>query len=173
MLLIHVTLLSIDKFFNISAQFRLYRSYYTEKIVYLKPRSELMKEHTDLSNRDMLIYEMQKKSAGIAYALWFFLGGWGIHYFYLGNSTRGWRHIGLNVAGVIGLMLGWSAIVSWLFGVAYPSSDGDATGLGAGLFLLLLSYVLLWIMWLVDAFTLHETVNKHNASLLERITRTN
>ena len=37
----------------------------------------------------MMKYDANKKSAGLAYVLWFFLGGLGVHRFYLGSTGVG------------------------------------------------------------------------------------
>ena len=52
-----------------------------------------MTTQTDLSNQDLLIFETRKKSASSAYLLWFFLGGFGAHWFFLGNKKRAWLTI--------------------------------------------------------------------------------
>jgi TM2 domain-containing membrane protein YozV len=44
----------------------------------------------------------QKKSVGIAYLLWFFFGGFGLHNFYLGKTGLGAAQLGC-------LVLGWAA----------------------------------------------------------------
>ena len=56
-----------------------------------------MTTQPDLSNREMLIFATQKKNAGIAYILWFLLGFFGVHHFYLGNTERGLLSIPLNI----------------------------------------------------------------------------
>ncbi|MCU7558445.1 TM2 domain-containing protein [Macrococcus capreoli] len=48
----------------------------------------------------------QKKSTGVAYLLWFFLGGFGAHRFYFGKT-----------ASAIGLILLTFLVSSWTFGI--------------------------------------------------------
>lgn len=48
---------------------------------------------SDLTAEELAMVQMEvnskKKSAGVAYALWFFLGGFGGHRYYLGNIGMG------------------------------------------------------------------------------------
>jgi|SRR5699024_3024914 len=85
--------------------------------------------------------ENQKKSMAVAYLLWFFFGGFGIHRFYTGR-------IGSGVAMVC--LWGLGALTAWIF-IGIP----------------LLIAVYIWV--LVDAFILHGIVNKMNQELERRI----
>jgi hypothetical protein len=63
----------------------------------------------DLDSRSLKIYEMEmnrdQHSIFAAYLLWFFLGGLGIHKFYIGNRPMGWLYVGLTVGGsLLGVM---------------------------------------------------------------------
>lgn len=42
-----------------------------------------------VANRAMMQYEDKKKSTGVAWVLWVFLGGLGGHRYYLGDVTQG------------------------------------------------------------------------------------
>ena len=59
------------------------------------------------------------KSIGLAYVLWFFLGGFGAHRFYMGKIGSGFGLLGLTVASMIltifaiGL-IGYPIIFIWL-----------------------------------------------------------
>lgn len=68
--------------------------------------------------------QTQSRSLVIAYLLWFFLGGFGVHRFYLGHTRSGLYMLGLCIV---------SAILSIIV-------------IGA------LGYIALGIWWLVDAF---------------------
>lgn len=74
------------------------------------------------------------KRVGVAYLLWFLLGGFGVHRFYLGNTRMGLLYLALFI-------LGWATM-----------------GIGLGLFLLLALAVLL----LVDIFTIPKQVRACN-----------
>ncbi len=48
----------------------------------------------------LLAYQSRSKSTGLAYFLWFFLGGFGIHRFYLGSSGIGILVLLCTLSGV-------------------------------------------------------------------------
>ena len=75
------------------------------------------------------------KETGLAYVLWFFLGNFGVHKFYMGKSGVGIVYVVLGV-------LGWMTV--WL--------------LGLGLLFLLP----LWVMLIIDLFTMSSQVRKVN-----------
>jgi TM2 domain-containing membrane protein YozV len=54
--------------------------------------------------RQQMIFESHRKSTGVAYLLWFFLGGFGAHRFYLGQT-------GTAVTQLILFILGWVTLV--------------------------------------------------------------
>ena len=75
----------------------------------------------------------EKKSVGVAYLLWFFLGGLGGHNFYLGR-------VGIAIVQLLLFVFGWAT--SWL---------------GVGFLLLAV-----WGIWLlVDAFQIPGVVRNH------------
>lgn len=90
----------------------------------------------------MMVYDAKKKSAGVAYLLWFLLGGLGAHRFYTGRAGTGAVYVALQV-------IGWLTL---------------AAGLGA----FLLIAVALW--WAVDAFLLPGMVRQNNLMLAAQIT---
>ncbi|WAT19017.1 TM2 domain-containing protein [Aurantiacibacter sp. MUD11] len=63
----------------------------------------------DPSTRDQLIYEAHRKSTGVAYLLWFFLGFFGAHRFYIGRTGSGVAQLlmCLSVIGIIPLAFWW------------------------------------------------------------------
>ena len=60
----------------------------------------------------LMQYDASKKSAGLAYLLWFFLGGLGVHRFYLGQT-------GTGIVMAIIFILSWATtfIVIGFFGL--------------------------------------------------------
>src|SRR5690606_29878364 len=83
----------------------------------------------------IMSFEANKKSAGVAYPLWFFTGGIGGHRFYMGRT-------GSAVAQLLLSVIGWVTI------------------LAAGMGLLFLIPLGIWL--LIDAFTLGGMVSDHN-----------
>lgn len=99
------------------------------------------RQHTEMM-RTQLVYDANRKSVGVAYLLWFFLGGFGAHRFYLG-------HI---VSGAIQLMLfvlGWLTV--WVVIGAVP-------------------LIVVGIWWLVDAFLIPGMARDHNLELAGALT---
>ncbi|RME64082.1 MAG: TM2 domain-containing protein [Alphaproteobacteria bacterium] len=84
-----------------------------------------------------MAYEAQRKSGLLAYALWFFLGTFGVHRFYLGHWTSGFIMLGLTALG----SLTWVIVIGWLF----------------------LGVVGLW--WLLDAILTYRMVEDYNIGL--------
>jgi len=72
-----------------------------------------------------------------AYLIWFFLGGLGIHRFYLGRMKTGASILALNIVGVFTLPLG--------FGIVLIAAA--------------------WIWWLADAYFTQAIVTEENAKL--------
>ncbi len=96
-----------------------------------------------LSNeaKAMMAFESAKKSTGISYLLWFFLGGFGAHRFYLGR-------IGSAIGMVVLLVA--SFVLSFFF---------------IGVF----GYLALAIWWIVDAFLIPGIARDHNTALMQRL----
>ncbi len=69
-------------------------------------------QHDDL--RKQMMFESHKKSTGASYLLWFFLGGFGAHRFYLGRMPTAAGQLALLLLGWIPLFLGWIALGIWL-----------------------------------------------------------
>ena len=89
----------------------------------------------------MMAFESEKKSTGICYLLWFFLGGFGAHRFYLGRT-------GSAIAMLI------ISIISWIL-------------LFAGIGLLGLIAIGVWLI--VDAFLIPGIAREHNQALVQRL----
>ncbi|RMF34970.1 MAG: TM2 domain-containing protein [Alphaproteobacteria bacterium] len=62
----------------------------------------------------MMEFEAQKKSTGVTYLLWFFLGGFGIHRFYLGSIGVG---AVMLICTLLGIFLLFPFIVTAVIGI--------------------------------------------------------
>jgi len=60
-----------------------------------------------------MIFEASRKSTGAAYLLWFFLGSFGAHRFYLGRVGTGVAQLMLLLLGWLPLFLGWAVLGAW------------------------------------------------------------
>ena len=69
----------------------------------------------DNNLRQQLEFEAHKKSAGISYLLWFFLGGFGAHRFYLGQNGTAAAQLLLLLLGWLPIFIGWFVLGLWLF----------------------------------------------------------
>ena len=67
----------------------------------------------DDSVRQQLLFEANRKSTGAAYLLWFFLGGFGAHRFYLARTGSAVAQLLLLFFGWIPLFTGWIALGLW------------------------------------------------------------
>lgn len=92
----------------------------------------------------MMVFESSKKSALVAYILWFFLGGFGAHRFYLGRTGSA---VGLLVLFIVSILLTLVLI--------------GAVGL---------LIVAIWLI--VDAFLIPGIVSEYNQRLTHRIMAT-
>lgn len=79
----------------------------------------------------------QQQNVVLAYILWWFLGMFGAHRFYTGQS-KGWLYIVLFIVGIITLFI---AVGYFIF-------------IGMG------------IWWLIDGFNLHKVVKLQNLEVL-------
>lgn len=88
-----------------------------------------------------MLFEASKKSTGVAYLLWFFLGGFGGHRFYCGRA-------GSAIFLLILSLIGWLTLLA-----------------GIGFFFL--GIVGLWV--LIDAFLIPGWLRQSNTELARRI----
>lgn len=63
--------------------------------------------------KQQLLFEANRKSTGAAYVLWFFLGGFGAHRFYLGRIATAVGQLILLLFGWLPLFLGWAVLGVW------------------------------------------------------------
>lgn len=64
--------------------------------------------------RAQLMYQANMKSTGIAYLLWFFLGGLGVHRFYLGRNGSAIIQLLLGLFGWLPIFAGWVVLGVWV-----------------------------------------------------------
>lgn len=88
-----------------------------------------------------MMFQANSKSVGVAYLLWFFLGGFGGHRFYMGQT-------GTAIAQLIMTLIG---IGTAIIGIGF----------------ILLAVVGIWV--LVDAFLIPGIVRNHNVELAQRV----
>jgi TM2 domain-containing membrane protein YozV len=93
------------------------------------------------TSHNMMMYDAQKKSVGVAFAFWFFLGTLGAHRFYTGRTGTAIVQLLLTLVGIA---------TAWL---------------GIGAFLLI--GVGIWV--LVDAFMLPGVIRRYNVALASRL----
>ncbi|MCP3902207.1 MAG: TM2 domain-containing protein [Planctomycetes bacterium] len=74
----------------------------------------------------------ENKSTGVAYLLWFFLGGFGAHRFYCGRTGSAFGMLGLSIGSVL--------TAPFLIG--------------------LLGFPALFVWWIVDAFLIGKWINE-------------
>lgn len=91
----------------------------------------------------LMQYDAAKKSTGIAYLLWFFLGWLGVHRFYLGQTGSG-------AAMAIISVLSWLTVI---FGIG------------------LVGFVVIGVWWVVDAFLIPGITTRVNQDLASRLAR--
>lgn len=65
-------------------------------------------------SRAQMMYHANAKSVGASYLIWFFLGGLGVHRFYLGRTGSGIAQLLLGLLGWLPLFLGWIVLAMWL-----------------------------------------------------------
>ncbi|MEQ8829544.1 MAG: TM2 domain-containing protein [Alphaproteobacteria bacterium] len=114
---------------------------------------------------EMMQYDAQKKSAGLAYVLWFFAGWLGIHRFYCGKTKSGllqlFAGVGALIVMIVSLAGGMGAAMSG------DTAAADAAGGATGLAMLVWAGVAVWIF--VDVFFVGRWVSRHNVALANRL----
>ena len=118
------------------------------------------------------VYEAGRKSAGLAYLLWFFLGTFGVHRFYLKRTASGWIQFVVHVSGWALLVLGaWQAGHGAITRVDEPGLyivttswtamvSGGLLAWAGGMLL-----AVVWPWWIIDAFLIPGMVGDFNQRL--------
>lgn len=91
--------------------------------------------------RKMIAYDAGKKNLILAYILWFFLGSFGVHRFYMNRTFSG-------------IMMALLHVISWITLVIAIGFAG---------------FALLGIWWLIDAILIMGWVERHNMQLANHI----
>lgn len=63
----------------------------------------------DDSARKQMVFEANRKSVGVTYLLWLFLGAFGAHRFYAGSTRTGVIQLLLALS-----VVGWLVLIPWL-----------------------------------------------------------
>lgn len=72
-------------------------------------------ERAILANaRAQMMYDANRKSTGVAYLLCIFLGGFGAHRFYLGQTGTGVAQLILGLLGWVTFFFTWIPLGIWL-----------------------------------------------------------
>lgn len=131
----------------------------------MKPDSLKLKK--ELSDHELAVFnselEKYKKSTGLAYLLWFFLGTLGIHKFYVGKIGMGILYLLLGVAAwtslIIGLTVGMASIASESE-LIETATEKAATGMATGIIIFIFLISVVGIMLLIDIFTMSRQIRK-------------
>ncbi len=84
------------------------------------------------------------KTTMVAYLLWFFLGPWGAHRFYMGRKGSGF--------GMLGLMIGSIVLTAVAVG--------------------LIGFLAVFVWWVVDAFLLHKWLKEGTGIVADAVSPT-
>lgn len=80
------------------------------------------------------IAPLQQKSVAVSYVLWFFLGVFGVHQFYLGNTSRGLFNLALWGATVVlsltGIPFSFIFLAYWIYEAVVLSQQVDEVNNG-------------------------------------------
>lgn len=109
--------------------------------------------------------EINKKSTGLAFALWFFLGGFGAHRFYLGFKRSAIIIALLNAFGTGCLLFSIGDIAQSTVEILQQQDVHQSS-----LFSYVMSLILipLYFCILVDAFKLTGWIKKYNLNIIEK-----
>jgi TM2 domain-containing membrane protein YozV len=104
--------------------------------------TDVRTESRDAAMAQML-YSANSKSVGVAYLLWFFLGGFGGHRFYAGKTGSAVAQLLLMLVGIVTLVVAVGAFLMFAVGV--------------------------WV--LIDAFLIPGWIRNHNTLLAHQMAR--
>ena len=129
---------------------------------------------TDTTN--LASYEDQRKSTGVAYLLWVFIGLFGAHRLYARADKTGWYMMALHVGGwalLIGAFLWGSHTTTETYDSAFGvSSFTNVEATARGGVVATLGWALratAWVWWLIDIFLVPGMVRRWNSQLAIRL----
>lgn len=128
------------------------------------------------TNPNINAYESGRKSVGIAYLLWFFLGLLGVHRFYTHAGRTGWVMLTLHLGGWLlagigfwGFAMAESYRYEDAFGVFNATSYNLSTTGGVIVAIGKAMRGIAWIWWLIDIFLIPGLVRRFNSALAARL----
>ena len=104
--------------------------------------------------------EKYKKSTGLAYVLWLFIGTLGIHKFYIGKITMGIIYLVLGIGAWISLTFGITAAASGLLEGVETVASGGEVGMATGFILFIIFIIILGVMLIIDLVTIPRQIRK-------------
>lgn len=110
------------------------------------------------------MYDAHRKSTGIAYVLWFFLGGLSAHRFYAGK-------VGTAILQLLLIVGGWVVILAGGSVAAFADAANGADVAGSGVALIgvaMLGIVGLWLF--IDLFLIPGMIRDRNSRLAMGLT---
>lgn len=118
-----------------------------------------LKLKKDLSDHELSVFNSEmdkyKKSTGLAYLLWFFLGTLGIHKFYIGKVISG------IIYAVLGLFAWFSLTVELTIGVTgLLSEENISEDMGPWMVLFVICIIIVGILLLIDLFSIPRQIRK-------------
>ena len=121
---------------------------------------------------DLALYEGGRKSLGLAYGLWFFLGLFGAHRFYTRAGKTGWIMLALHIGGWVLLAIAFythSETTTQSYETAFGvGSMTETTMHGGGGLLAVLGQAMrgaAWVWWLIDIVLVPGLVRRWNTRL--------
>lgn len=117
-------------------------------------------------------YEAKRKSTGVAYLLWLFLGLFGAHRLYASRGNSGWWLMGLHIGGwaliALAFFYGSSATTETYETAFGMSSMTNITVSNSGGIVAAIGQVMrgaAWLWWLIDIFLIPGLVRRSNSVL--------
>jgi TM2 domain-containing membrane protein YozV len=122
------------------------------------------------------VYEDKRKSTGVAYLLWLFIGLFGAHRLYASAGKTGWYMMALHVGG-------WALLVGAFFWGSHSTTETYETAFGVSSFTNVEATArggvvatigwamraIAWLWWLLDIFLVPGMVRRCNSLLAIRL----